>query len=210
VRARTGVPAHRRTAIALRALAVAVPLCACAPVPLAAQQCPDGTPAPCGPRPSAPARAAAPAPNSVAVLYLTNLSRDTADAFLADGLTEEIIIRLGQVPRLDVKSLFEVQRFRGQAAQDPAILGRTLRAAYLVTGSVQRAGDRVRLRYEVIRAATRARVAGDVIDRASGDVLTLESDIAAEVTRAITGQLLPDERARLARRLTSDPVAYEQ
>ncbi len=144
------------------------------------------------------------------MLYLDNLSRDTADAFLADGLTEEIIIRLGQVPRLDVKSRYEVQRFRGQAAQDPATLGRALRAAYLVTGSVQRAGDRVRLRYEVIRAATRVQVAGDVIDRASGDLLTVESDIAREVATAITGELLPDERTRLSRPLTSDPVAYEQ
>ena len=171
-------------------------------------QCPDGTPPPCAGR---AARAAAPAPNSVAVLYLTNLSHDTADAYLADGLTEEIIIRLGQVPRLSVKSRFEVERFRGRAAtQDPSALGRALQAAYLVTGSVQRAGDRVRLRYEVIRAATRAQVAGDVIDRASGDLLTVESDIAEAVTAAITGQLLPAERARLSRPLTSDPIAYEQ
>ena len=157
-------------------------LCVCASVASVrlSAQCPDGTPPPC----ARAARAAAPAANSVAVLYLANLSRDTADAFLADGLTEEIIIRLGQVPRLDVKSLFEVQRFRGQPAQDPASLGRALRSAYLVTGSVQRAGDRVRLRYEVIRAATRARVAGDVIDRASGDLLTVESDIAVAVCPA--------------------------
>ena len=104
-----------------------------------------------------------------------------------------------------------MERFRGRAAaQDPAALGRALQAAYLVTGSVQRAGDRVRLRYEVIRAATRAQVAGDVIDRASGDLLTVESDIAEAVTAAITGQLLPAERTRLSRPLTSDPVAYEQ
>jgi TolB-like protein len=147
----------------------------------------------------------------VAVLYLDNLSRDTADAFLADALTDEIIIRLGQVPRLDVKSRFEVQRFRGRAAPlDPPALGRALRAAYLVAGSVQRAGNRVRLRYEVIRAATRARVGGDVIDRASADLLTVESDIARAVATAITGRLLPEERARLARPLTTDPVAYEE
>ena len=204
--ARTGARAHGGTVWA-RALAVAVPLCLCAPVQ-AWSQCPDGTPPPCAVR---TARAAAPAPNSVAVLYLANLSRDTADAFLADGLTEEIIIRLGQVPRLAVKSRFEVERFRGRAAaQDPSALGRALQAAYLVTGSVQRAGDRVRLRYEVIHAATRAQVAGDVIDRASGDLLTVESDIAEAVTAAITGQLLPAERTRLARPLTSDAVAYEQ
>ena len=174
----------------------------------AAAQCPDGTPAPCAARPARVA--AAQLPNSVAVLYLDNLSRDTADAFLADGLTEEIIIRLTQVPRLDVKSRYEVQRYRGQAAQDPAILGRALRAAYLVTGSVQRAGDRVRLRYEVIRAASRAQVAGDVIDRTSSDLLTVESDIARQVATAVTGLLLPEERARLSRPLTSDPVAYEE
>ena len=167
-------------------------------------QCPDGTPPPCGPR------GPPPAPYSVAVLYLDNLSRDAADAFLADGLTEEIIIRLAQVPRLDVKSRFEVARFRGHAAQDPLTLGQALRAAYLVTGSVQRAADRVRLRYEVIRAATRTQVAADVIDRASSDLLTVESDIAREVATAVTGQLLPEERARLTRRLTSDPVAYEE
>ena len=63
--------------------------------PLSAQ-CPDGSPPPCG-------RTAVHTPaNSVAVLYFDNLSRDTADAFLADGLTEEIIIRLGQVQRLAV------------------------------------------------------------------------------------------------------------
>lgn len=169
-------------------------------------QCPDGSPPPCG----RAARAPAPPANSVAVLYLDNLSRDTADAFLADGLTEEIIIRLGQVPRLEVKSRYEVERFRGRAAQDLPALGKALDAAYLVTGSVQRAGDRVRLRYEVIRAATRAQVAGDVIDRASSDVLTLESDIAAVVATAITGRLLPDERTRLTRPLTSNAAAYEQ
>ena len=171
-------------------------------------QCPDGTPPPCAVRPF---HAPAPAPNSVAVLYLANLSRDTADAYLADGLTEEIIIRLGQVPRLAVKSRFEVERFRGRpAVQDPSAVGRALQVAYLVTGSVQRAGDRVRLRYEVIRAATRAQVAGDVIDRASGDLLTVEPDIAEAVATAITGQVLPDERTRLARPVTSDPPAYEQ
>ena len=60
-------------------------------------QCPDGSPPPCR---AAVARTAPPAPNSVAVLYFDNLSRDTADAYLADGLTEDIIVRLGQIERL--------------------------------------------------------------------------------------------------------------
>ena len=169
-------------------------------------QCPDGSPPPC-----TRAGASLPAPNSVAVLYFDNLSRDTADAFLADGLTEEIIIRLGQVQRLEVKSRFEVQRFRGRAAaQEPPFLGRSLNAAYLVTGSVQRGGDQVRLRVALVRAATRAQVWGDVFDRTNSNLLTVESDIAREVATAISGQLLPEERARLSRPLTSDPIAYEE
>jgi TolB-like protein len=152
-----------------------------------------------------------PPANSVAVLYLENLSRDTADAFLSDGLTEEIIIRLGQVRRLEVKSRFEVQRFRGRVgSQNPQALARALNTAYLVTGSVQRLQDRVRLRVELVRAATRAQVWGDVIDRSSNDLLTIESDIAREVATAITGQLLPEERNRLNRPVTSDPIAYEE
>jgi TolB-like protein len=182
-------------------------LCGCAAVPAVQAQCPDGTPPPCASRRAA----AAPAANSVAVLYFDDLSRDSADAFLADGLTEEVIIRLGQVDRLAVKSRFEVQRFRGApASQDPAALGRSLNTAYLVTGSVQRVGERVRLRVALVRAATRAQVWGDVIDRSSADLLTVESDIAREVTTAITGRLLPAERTRLARAPTADPVAYQE
>ena len=168
-------------------------------------QCPDGTPLPCG-----QARERTPPPNSVAVLYLDNLSRDSADAFLADGLTEEIIIRLSQVQRIAVKSRFEVQRFRGRSAMDAAALGRALDAAYLVTGSVQRAGDRVRLRVELIRAATRALVWGDAFDKASSDLLTIEADIGREVATRVTGQLLPGELTLLARPVTSDPIAYDE
>ncbi len=170
-----------------------------------AAQCPDGSPAPCSRVVSH-----APARNSVAVLYLDNLSRDTADAYLADGLTEEIIIRLGQIHRIEVKSRFEVQRFRGRSALDPQVLGRSLNAAYLMTGSVQRAGARVRLRVALVRASTRAQVWGDVIDHASSDLLTMESDIARQVATSITGTLLPEERTRLARTVTADPDAYEE
>jgi len=102
------------------AFVVRTGLCGALAAPLHAQ-CPDGSSPLCA---RVTARPPAPAANSVAVLYFDNLSRDTVDAFLADGLTEEIIIRLGQVQRLAVKSRFESQRFRGRAAtQDPPALG---------------------------------------------------------------------------------------
>ena len=93
-------------------------------------QCPDGTPPPCrGTRVAAgPPVPAAPPSNSVAVLYFDNLSRDSADAFLADGLTDELITRLGQVRRLEVRSRFESRRVRGEHSSDPRVLGRMVHA----------------------------------------------------------------------------------
>ena len=145
----------------------------------------------------------------MAVLYFDNRSRDTSDTFLADGLTEELITRLGQVGRIDVKSRYESQRFRGTAARDPRTMGRGLRVAYLVSGTLQQAGGSVRLNVEMVRAASGTRVWGEVYNRTGGDILTIQADIAREVATAITGQLLPDERAALAERPTSDPVAYD-
>jgi hypothetical protein len=91
-------------------------LCVCASAAsarLSFSQCPDGTPPPCGSRVTS-------APNSVAVLYFDNLSRDTSDAYLADGMTEELISRLSQVERLQVKSRTAVRRLRGRPLEEPA------------------------------------------------------------------------------------------
>ena len=204
MRTDTGAPRHRGTA--MRALAFSVPLCLGAPVSGFAQ-CPDGAPPPCR---GARTTAAAIAPNSVAVLYFDNLSRDTANAYLADGLTEELIVRLGNVRRIEVKSRFESQRVRGAASgRDPRGLGRSMRAAYLVTGSLQQAGQRVRLSVSLVRTSSGAQVWGNVYDRSGADILQIQSDIATEVAGAITGQLLPAEQATLARRPTNDPVAYD-
>src|SRR5256884_1003052 len=85
----------------------------------------------------------APAPNSVAVLYFDNLSADTADAYLAEGLTEELIARLGQLPRLAVKSRAAVRRVRQSGAGPPAA-ARAPRGARLGTRGGRRAGKPLR------------------------------------------------------------------
>lgn len=202
-RAREGAWGHGGTRCG-HVLAVAVLLCVCAFVPAAAQ-CPDGTPPPCGAR---PARASASPSNSIAVLYFDNLSRDTADTYLADGLTEEIISRLGDLPRLQVKSRGAVRRFRG-SADDPAALGRALAAAYLVSGGVRRSGERLRVDVELTRASTGVRVWGHQYERPAGDLFAIEGDIAQEVTRNVAGQILPGERGRLLAAPTRDPAAYD-
>jgi len=171
-------------------------------------QCPDGTPPPCGARPVRLA-AAAPAQNSVAVLYFDNLSRDSADAVLTDGLTEEIISRLGDVQRLTVKSRYAVRRFRAATLFEPATVGRQLAVAYLVTGSLQRAGNRLRVRAELARASTGNRVWGQQYERRDGDVFAIMTDIAQNVVAGVAGSLLPAERAALGLRPTANRDAYD-
>lgn len=171
-----------------------------------AAQCPDGAPPPC--RPPLPTTAV-PASNSIAVLYFDNLTRDSAYEYLADGLTEELISRLGRVRRLDVKSRFESRRVREQRTVSAAVLGRALNVAYLLSGSVQPVAGRLRVTVELVRAASGARIWSEVLNRAGSDLLAAQEDIAGAVVRAVAGELLPDERAALSRRATRDSGAYD-
>jgi len=143
------------------------------------------------------------------VLYFDNLSRDSSDLYLADGLTEELIARLGQLERLQLKSRNAVRRYRGAADVDPTAVGRALGVAYLVSGSVRRSGARLRVTVEMVRATTGLRVWGDQYDRAETDALAIQEDVARAVATAIAGRLAPAERQALAAGPTRNPAAYD-
>jgi TolB-like protein/tetratricopeptide (TPR) repeat protein len=150
-----------------------------------------------------------PAPNTVAVLYFDNLTRDSAYTYLADGLSEELISRLGQVRRLDVKSRFESRRVRERRDAGTAELGRSLNVTYLLSGSVQSVGGRIRVSVELVRTPTGARVWSDVLNHAGSDLLGAQEEIVRSVVLAVVGQLLPEERVVLGRRVTRDSAAYD-
>jgi TolB-like protein len=200
-----GLPARGARGAARRVAGVTFLFAVCATGTLQGQ-CPDGAPPPC----ARPARvAAAPPPNSVAVLYFDNLSADSDDAYLAEGITEEIITRLGDVARLTVKSRYAVRRFRQDLTGGPTAVGRALGVAYLVTGSVQRAGSRLRVRAELARASTGYRAWGQEYDRGDGDVFAIMADIAQHVVAGVAGSLLPTERAALGARPTESRAAFD-
>ncbi|MFN0179032.1 MAG: protein kinase domain-containing protein [Gemmatimonadales bacterium] len=146
---------------------------------------------------------------SVAVLYLDNLSRDSNDVYLVDGITEEIISRLGQVERLAIPSRGAVRRWRGRAVDDPAAVGRTLGVTHLLGGSVQRAGARLRVRIELVNASTGARIWGRTLDQLDGDVLVVADTIAQAVAREVVGRLAPEELTQLTLRPTQSREAYD-
>jgi eukaryotic-like serine/threonine-protein kinase len=158
-----------------------------------------------------------PVRGQVAVLYFDNLSPDSEDAYLADGLTEEIIARLGDVPRISVKSRASVRRFRGwrqgmgRPLEDPGAVGRALGVTHLVTGSVRRAGQRVRVVVELMKAETGERVWGRTFDPPGGesDLFAIEDDIAQSVASGVIGRLGAQEREALTARPSRNATAYD-
>jgi TolB-like protein/Tfp pilus assembly protein PilF len=163
-------------------------------------QCPDGTPPPCR-------RAPRPGPTSVAVLPLESLSPDTADTYVADGLTDELVQRL-QTAGLPVLSAAAVRRFRGSTAA-PDEIGRALNVTYLLSGSVRRSRDVLRVTVELVRASGGVRVWGATFDRAANDVLAVETEVAVHAAEAIAGRLQPGQRQALVRRVTTSGPAYD-
>ena len=183
----------RHTLLALAALA------ACAARPVAAQ-CPDGTPPPC-------TRRAVPPPNRVAVLFFENLSGDTSEDVLADGLTEEIIVRLRGLERLQVTPRSAVVRYRGQRLA-PDSAARALNVGNLLSGQVRRVGTRVRVTAELVRVQGEQLLWTTSYVRPVADAFDLSAEIAESVATAVGGRLLPAERAQVSARLTRSDAAY--
>src|SRR5256884_6886573 len=105
--------------------------------------------------------------------------------------------RVGLQTRLAVMSRAAVQRFR-QSGTDPLGAARGLRVARLVTGSVRRGGNRLRVTVELVRASDGEHVWGDLYDRRDADLLAVEEGITRPVGAAVGRPPLPPERARRA------------
>jgi TolB-like protein len=190
----------------VRRLVVAIPILPLCLAGTLRAQCPDGTPPPC-------ARAAVtahPAPNSIAVLTFENITRDTSAQYLAEGLADQIATRVAGVARLTVISRLTVRRLRNPDVLSVQQIGRTLNAAYLVSGAIRAASGRVRVNVEAVRAATGETVWSEAYDRASDDLVGIEEAIATEVAAGVAGRLSPQERRALQSRVTASSRAYEQ
>ena len=146
---------------------------------------------------------------TVAVLYFENLSPDSSDAFLASGLTEEVISRLGSIDRVRVKGQNAVRALSPAVRDDYGAIGRTLGVRYVVEGSVRRGGQRLRVSVRLLTTDDGFRVWNRDYDHAAGDLLTVQEEIARDVATSLAGKLLPGERTRLAATGTRDPVAFE-
>jgi serine/threonine-protein kinase len=160
-------------------------------------------------RPAGGATGADSAQQGLAVMYFDNLSRDSSDVYLAEGITEELITRLGQIDRLAVPSRTAVRRFRGRPIDNAAEMARELEVSHLLTGSVQRSGSRLRVRIELLQARRGDRLLNRSFDQTDGDVLAVTDRVARDVAQEVVGQLVPEELSALAWRPSQSQEAYD-
>ena len=145
---------------------------------------------------------------SLAVLPLDNLSHDPQQDYFTDGMTEELTANLAQIASLRVISRTSVMQYKGTHKTMPEI-GRELKVDALIEGSVLRAGQRVRITAQLIRAAADQHLWAKSYEGDLGDVLALQSTVAREIAREIQAALTPQDQARLASARKVDPEAYE-
>ncbi len=146
---------------------------------------------------------------SIAVLPFDNRSGDTGQDYYADGLTDELTTTLARISALKVIARTSAARFKG-SDKSPSAIGRELGVAALVTGSVLRAGGRVRYTAELVSAVTEKTLWADSFERDERDVLTLQSQVAQAIAKAIEVRLSPTEATRLAGSHTVDPRALDE
>jgi TolB-like protein/tetratricopeptide (TPR) repeat protein len=152
--------------------------------------------------------AARPHIESLAVLPLENLSRDPEQGYFVDGITDALIANLAKISSLRVISRTSVMQYKSARRPLPEI-AQALKVDAVVEGSVQRAGDRVRITAQLIHAQTDRHLWAESYDRDLRDVLALQSEVARAIAREIRITLTPGEQARLAAARPVDPVAHE-
>ncbi len=146
---------------------------------------------------------------SIAVLPFENLSAEKANAFFADGVQDEILTDLAKVADLKVISRTSVMQYKSGAERNLRDIAKALGVAHVVEGTVQRAGDRVRVSAQLIDARTDTHLWAEHYDRELADVFRIQSEIAEKVVTQLKAKLSPLEKAAIEETPTHDLAAYD-
>jgi serine/threonine protein kinase/Flp pilus assembly protein TadD len=152
--------------------------------------------------------ASTPSEKSVAVLYFENLSSSKDDEYFRDGMTEDIITELSKIKELQVFPRAAVLAYRDKPVTGPQV-GRELNAACVLSGSLRRAGNRLRITAQLIRAQTGHSIWAERYDRELKDVFEVQDEIARSISQALRIKLSPQEEKAIARKQTDNPQAYD-
>jgi adenylate cyclase len=147
------------------------------------------------------------AEKSVAVLPFVAMSNGPDDEYFADGLTEEILNSLAQLPELLVIARTSAFSFKGQDIPIPEI-ATTLGVAHVVEGSVRRDGDQLRITVQLVRANDAFHLWSETYDRASADILGVQGEIAEKIAAALDVVLDEEQREHMRTSGLRNPEAF--
>jgi len=145
---------------------------------------------------------------SIAVLPFDNLSRDPDNAFFTEGVQDEILTRLAKVADLKVIARTSTQHFKS-APDDLQQIAKQLGVTNILEGTVQKAGDQVRVNVQLINAMTDAHLWAETYDRKLTDIFAVESEIAKTIAETLQAKLTGSEKSSIAKAPTANPEAYE-
>jgi non-specific serine/threonine protein kinase len=145
---------------------------------------------------------------SVAVLYFENQSGSKEDEYLRDGITEDVLTELSKIRGLNTFSRATVLAFRDKPVT-PTQIGQQLGAAYVLTGTIRRAGARLRINAQLVDTRTDFPVWSERFDREMKDVFEVQDEIARKIAEALRVTLSPQELEALAVKPTENLQAYD-
>ena len=145
---------------------------------------------------------------SIAVLYFENISGVKEDEYFRDGITEDIITELSKIKGLSIFSRPTVLAYRDKRVT-PAQIGQQLKAAYVLAGSLRRAGNRLRINAQLVDTHTDFPLWSERYDREMKDVFEVQDEIARNIAEALRITLTPQEQAALAAKPTENLQAYD-
>jgi len=147
-------------------------------------------------------------PKSIAVLPFENLSGDSANAYFAQGMQEEILTRLATIADLKVISRTSTQQYQNKP-RNLGEIAKQLGVANILEGSVQKASDQVRVNVQLINAQTDFHVWAETYDQKLTDIFGVESEIAKRIAESLQIKLTGREEQALAVKPTNNAEAYD-
>ena len=145
---------------------------------------------------------------SIAVMPFENRSRDPDNAYLADGIQDEILTRLSKIADLKIISRTSTQHYKS-APENLSEIAKQLGVAHILEGSVQKSGDSVRVNVQLIKAANDSHLWADTFDRKLTDIFSVESEVAKAIADQLRAKLTGQEEQVIAAKPTDNPEAYD-
>ena len=147
------------------------------------------------------------AAKSVAVLPFENMSTDPENEYFSDGITDDIISQLSKISALKVISRTSSMQYK-KTTKKIAAIAEELGVGAVLEGSVRRAGQRVRIVAHLVDPKSEKHLWGDTFDRNLSDIFEVQSEVAQQITGALSVALSPEEKQRVEKKATGDADAY--